>query len=336
VSVVSLSADRTHAERANREMAAARSNSIAPALHDLIAQRERVVGGVWRRGGVTGTGPGTHRATPLGRGMDFAEVRPYQPGDDLRSMDWRHTARRGRPFTKCFHEERERPLLVFVDLGPTMRFGTRVAFKSVLAARAAALLAWATVDAGDRIGGVVWDGRTHRDIRPRGREAGALDLLRHLADTDPTAGCPTSPQASAAGGLSTSLRALARAVRPGTQVVLLSDFHALDADAERELVQLRGGARLTLVQVFDALEATPPPAGIYRIGDAQGERTIDLRTVAARAVYGIPFRARRDRLASLARRLGAALIPLATDDDPLLALRALLGPHCGPHSAART
>lgn len=317
-------------------MTAADTSAIAPSLRDLIAQRERVAAGMSRRGGVTGAGPGTHRASPLGRGMDFAEVRAYQPGDDLRSMDWRHTARRGRPFTKCFHEERERPLLVFIDLGPTMRFGTRVAFKSVLAARTAALLAWATVDAGDRIGGVVWDGRTHRDIRPRGREAGALDLLRHLADTDPTAGSPTAPQASAAGGLAPPLRALARAARSGTQVVLLSDFHALDADAEHALLQLRSGARLTLVQVFDALEATPPPAGIYRIGDAQGERTLDLRTAAARAAYGAPFRARRDRLASLARRLGAAMIPLATDDDPLLALRTLPGLQCGPQSATHT
>lgn len=320
----------------------AHTSAITPTLHDLIAQRERVADGAWRRGSVTGASPGTHRAMALGRGMDFAEVRPYQPGDDLRSMDWRHTARRGRPFTKCFHEERERPVLVFVDLGPTMRFGTRIAFKSVLAARTAALLAWATVGAGDRIGGVVWDGRTHRDIPPRGREAGALELLRQLADTYPTAASPAAlrttatPAASAAGSLGTPLRALARAVRPGTQVVVLSDFHALDADAEHELMQLRSGVRLTLVQVFDALEASPPPAGIYRIGDAQGEQTLDLRTAAARAAYGTPFRARRDRLASLARYVGAALIPLATDDDPLLALRALLGLPCGPRSVTHT
>ncbi len=121
-----------------------------------------------RRVMTTQTGP---YASPFkGRGIDFAEVRAYLPGDDIRNIDWRVTARTGQPHTKLFREERERPVLLLVDLGASMRFGTRVAFKSVLAARAAALLGWAAVGHGDRVGGVVFAGQEHQELRPLGRE----------------------------------------------------------------------------------------------------------------------------------------------------------------------
>ena len=90
-----------------------------------------------------------------GRGMEYSESRIYLPGDDIRRIDWRVTARTGRPHTKLFHEERDRPVLFVVDLGAHMRFGTRGAFKSVVAAEAASLLAWAAAENGDRVGGLV-------------------------------------------------------------------------------------------------------------------------------------------------------------------------------------
>lgn len=253
--------------------------------------------------------------------MEFAGLRPYQPGDDLRNMDWRHTARRGRPFTKLFHEERERPVLLFVDLGPTMQFGTRAAFKSVIAARAAALLAWATIAADDRVGGVVWNGLTHRNLRPRAREAGALDLLGaivHLGEA-----LSVGREATTAQGLAQGLRALGGAIHPGTLVVVISDFRALDADAERELLRLRNVATLTLIRVYDVREAEPPPAGIYPVTDGVHERVLDLGDPLARSAYGASFRALGTRLAALAGRLDAPLIPLQTDADPLPVLGAL-------------
>nr|WP_281374141.1 DUF58 domain-containing protein [Aromatoleum toluvorans] len=267
------------------------------------------------------TSAGAHRGPGLGAGLDFAEVRPYQGGDDLRSMDWRHTARRGRPFTKLFHAERERPVRVFVDLGSTMRFGTRHAFKSVIAARTAALLAWATIDAGDRIGGTVHDGHTHREQPPCGRERGALGLIHQLvaAAAEPT---PTSAPAP----FTAALRAFAHSVRPGTRAIVLSDFHHLDAAGERALATLRGASGITLVHVFDALEASPPPPGIYRITAPDGERTLDLRDPAVRDAYGAPFRQRSAQLAALAQRLGATRLPLATHDDPRRILASLLRP----------
>ncbi|NMG31978.1 DUF58 domain-containing protein [Aromatoleum evansii] len=296
--------------------------SNMPLARDLIALRTRVVDGAWRRTDAKAGLAGAHRTAFTGRGMEFAEVRAYRPGDDLRNVDWRHTARRGRPFTKLFQDEREHPVLVFVDLGPTMQFGSRVAFKSVIAARAAALLAWAAVEAGDRIGGVVWNGRTHREIPPRGRETGALALIRAL--TSSAAAYATSDRPAPSASREGAMLALARALRPGTHAVLISDFQAPGACSN--ISRLRAGSGLSLIQVFDPLESTPPPAGVYRVADGDTEQTLDLRGDAARAVYGEPFRRRSAQLAATARHCGATLIQLATNDDPADVLRALIAP----------
>lgn len=298
--------------------------ATTPSTRDLLALRARVADGAWSRMGASGQLAGIHRTTLPGRGLEFAEVRAYRPGDELRNMDWRHTARSGRPFTKLFQDERERPILVFVDLGPTMRFGTRVAFKSVIAARIASLLAWAAVEAGDRIGGIVWNGRTQREVPLRGREAGALALIHAL--TESASESSTPGLAASSTHADNALCALARAVRTGAHTVLISDFQAPGTTSH--LARLRAGAGLALVQVFDPLEATPPPAGIYRVTDGDGEQTLDLRGAAAREAYGEPFRLRCAHLAATARRYGATLIRRATNDDPVDVLRAIIAP---PH-----
>jgi uncharacterized protein (DUF58 family) len=290
---------------------------------ELIALRGRVAAGAWRRTEAVAAATGSHRSRQAGRGMEFAEVRPYQPGDDVRNIDWWHFARRGRPCTKVFHAERERPVLLVIDTGPSMRFGTRVAFKSVLAARAAMLLAWAAAEAGDRVGGIVCDAGGSRVVAPQRSQHGVFALIRHLT-TDPGGRDGTGGTASAGGtALAASLRALRPNVRPGTLIVVFSDFHALDAEAEAELGRLGRRATLALVQIFDALEAEAPPAGVYCVTDGVSDRILDLRAAAARASYGQPFRGRSRRLAALARHVDAALIPLATDDDPMRVLYAL-------------
>jgi uncharacterized protein (DUF58 family) len=109
---------------------------------------------------------GSRLSRHRGRGVDFAEVRLYQPGDDVRSIDWRVTARKAKPHTKVYREERERPTLIVVDQSRAMFFGSRVRMKSVAAAECAALLAWHSVDAGDRVGGLVYDDVTEYAFKP--------------------------------------------------------------------------------------------------------------------------------------------------------------------------
>ena len=137
---------------------------------------------------------GDHLSRFRGRGMDYRESRAYQPGDDVRSMDWRITARTGVPHVKLYQEERERPVVLFLDLNPGMFFGSRGMLKSVAAARAAALVAWAAAERGDRVGAMLFDGG-HCDLPPRGGRHGVLRLIRELVEhTDPRAGIDAAPE----------------------------------------------------------------------------------------------------------------------------------------------
>ncbi len=110
---------------------------------------------------------GAYLSAFKGRGMEFEEARPYQPGDDIRNLDWRVTARTGKPHTKLFREERERPILLWVDYRNTMFFATKGVYKSVIAARAAALLAWSAHHHGDRVGGIIFSEQIHHELKPR-------------------------------------------------------------------------------------------------------------------------------------------------------------------------
>ena len=158
-------------------------------LNDLIAlrfpARQLELG---RRNRALSALAGPNKSNFRGRGIDFEEVRSYQPGDDIRTIDWRVTARTGSAHTKLFREERERPVLVVVDQRSSMFFGSSHCFKSVLAAQLASLLAWSALDAGDRVGGLVFNEAGHREIRPRRSRKTVLALLSQLPRT--TAPCP--------------------------------------------------------------------------------------------------------------------------------------------------
>ncbi len=251
-----------------------------------------------------------------GRGLDFAELRACQAGDDVRDIDWRRTARHGLPCTRVFQEERGRNLRLLVDLGPGMQFGTRVAFKSVAAARAATLLAWTAAEAGDLVGALVWHGTEWAEAPPRARRAGALALIR-LLSTPPQGSA--RPPAAFAGGL----RGLARSLRSSDEVVILSDFRQLDAAGEALLIQIGRRAACRLVHVHDPFEASAPPPGIYALTDGRREIVLDFADQAVRRHHVDAFAAHGEHLARLAVRAGARLLPLTTDMAPASILHNL-------------
>jgi len=123
---------------------------------------------------------GQQRSKIQGRGVDFSEVRLYQPGDDVRSIDWRVTARTDRPHTKLFQEEKERPVMVLIDQGPSLFFGSKVRFKSVAAARLGVMLAWSALGEGDRVGGIIFNDEGHDEIRPRRSRKSVLHLANKV------------------------------------------------------------------------------------------------------------------------------------------------------------
>jgi len=213
---------------------------------------------------------GAYRSRFRGRGVDFLESRNYQPGDDIRNMDWRVTARTGRPHTKVFQEERERPVLVIIDAGPSLYFGTRRRLKSVAAGQFAAAIAWSAVRRGDRIGGFLFAPGRHRELRPAGGRRGAMRVIQGLVEWLE----PRGAEAADAEPLSAALERVRHAVRPGSLVIVVSDFFALDEDCNRHLSRLRQHNDIIGCQVLDAAEYQLPP-GRYPITDGDQAAILD-------------------------------------------------------------
>jgi uncharacterized protein (DUF58 family) len=203
---------------------------------------------------------GAHLSSLRGRGMDYAESRVYQPGDDVRNIDWRRTARSGKWHTKLFQEERERSLLLLIDMHASMRFGTRARFKSVAAARAAALAAWTGVRGGDRVGAFAF-GDIRDAVDPHGGTRGALAVLGALARWDTRAAGADADGAESGEILSVALERARRLALPGSRMLLLSDGWCTDDAARRTLQRLARHASLHVLIVFDALEHDLPAAG---------------------------------------------------------------------------
>jgi len=200
----------------------------------------------------------------LGRGLDFAEVREYQPGDDVRMIDWKVTARSGRAHTKMFVEERERPVLLMVDCRASMRFGTRGMFKSSLAARLAALLGWCAVGGQDRVGGFVFTDDTHSEIRPQAGRRGLMALFRAMQKSE------SQPSSSAGDQLGDTLSRLRQSALGGSTVVILSDFSGFDERSRSTLGSVLQSLDVVAVQVCDPLDFTLPPPGEYAFRNNDG------------------------------------------------------------------
>lgn len=213
---------------------------------------------------------GNHLSKLRGRGMDFAEVRNYQAGDEIRHMEWRVTARTGKPHVKLYQEERERPIVLIVDFNPSMFFGTRLAFKSVVAARLAAMIAWTSIKQGDRIGGLLYSSSRHDEFTPRSRDVGVLPLLAALSEYSKGNTEETSPRL-----LSDVLVRLRRVVRPGSVVVLLSDFYQMDGDSEQHLARLGAHNDILAYHICDPLELLPPKPEHYAITNGKQEILLD-------------------------------------------------------------
>ncbi|PSU36384.1 DUF58 domain-containing protein [Photobacterium lutimaris] len=195
---------------------------------------------------------GQHQSRQKGRGMNFAEVRPYQAGDDIRAIDWRVTARTGKTHTKLFTEEREQPVMLLIDVSPSMKFGTQLLLKSVQAAHFSSLLSWLAVSAQDRIGAIVFNGNRLFECKPTARQQGPLTVINAMIDAHQVDGDKDFNENRLS--FSDALKHLHHLCPKGSEIVVLSDFYQLQSKDKRRLSQLRQHNRLQFVQLFDPLE----------------------------------------------------------------------------------
>lgn len=250
------------------------SDGLTTLLPELIALQRQVNKVRYQPNHAPGR-TGAHRSKLRGRGMDFTEARNYQAGDEIRHMEWRVTARTGRPHVKIYQEERERPVIILTDFNPSMYFGTRIAFKSVVAARLSALIAWTGAQQGDRIGGLLFSASTLHEFTPKSRQAGVLPLLNGLCAYTNDYLTQLATSAKDARSLSSVLIRLRRVIRPGSVVVLISDFYGLNDEAHQQLNNLRRTTTILAYHVCDSLEITPPKPQYYPITDGQSRTLID-------------------------------------------------------------
>lgn len=266
---------------------------------------------------------GRHASRLRGRGLNFEELRNYMPGDDIRTIDWKVTARTGEPHVRIYTEERDRPALLLVDQRVSMFFGTQVYMKSVIAAEAAAIAAHCILRQGDRVGGVVFGDTDLAEHRPQRRAAALSQFL------------------SSVGALNVSLRAdmrreptvflndvlnqAARIVHTNALVCVFSDFDGIDDASETRLRRLARANDLILFQVSDPSAQQLAPGLKLTVSD--GNEQIELDSTDP----GLSQRIRNtldDRLARLkdwSRRYGFPIVPLTTAEPTLDQMLRLFG-----------
>lgn len=253
-----------------------------------------------------------------GRGMDYAESRVYQAGDDVRRLDWRLTARSGKLHTKLYQEDREGCLLIMLDTHSSMRFGTRERFKSVQAARVAAAAAWYAVRAGERVGLMAF-GNVDQLLRPRSGPHGALAVCGMLAEWD------ISPTSARHEQLADALTRAARLLHGASRVLLISDGFSCDAAARQRMLDLSRHVGVSVLVVADALELRQAPAGRYPL-ESEGQRSeVLLQSERQRREFQQLLGAGAGRLGVLAESLGLSHDCIDTTTDPIAAVSGLLG-----------
>lgn len=287
---------------------------VRPTLDELIRLSHPAGGIALLRPTARALQSGQYISQFKGRGMEFDETRLYTPGDDVRNLDWRVTARTGKAHTKLFREERERPVFLSIDYRAAMFFATRGMFKSAMAARLAALIAWSAQRHDDRIGGQIFSENGSIEFRPDHGRPAVLRLLKGLVDhAHPAPGKPTGPV------LEQALSCLPRHARPGSLVFIFSDFRDLSPAGEAAISRLSRHSNGVLVMIHDPLEQHLPP-GRHRYGYLTDEWVVHANA-ATRAEHARRFAERQLQVQELARRHGLRFISCSTAESPVSVLQ---------------
>jgi len=291
-------------------------------LEQLIGLRHKRTPVESRNARIVGSRAGQKLSKIKGRGVDFAEVRPYQPGDDVRTIDWRVTARKNKPHTKIFREERERPTLIVTDQTQSMFFGSVTRFKSVAAAEIAARIAWQNLAVGDRVGGVVI-GNEHQALHKPFRTSSAVArqlndvarfnraLRRHESLTN------DAPVVARGSSLETGLLRVRKLTRSNYRIFVISDFAGDLQIWQDHLHALARHNQVVVVDIFDPLEAQMPPTDHYVVTDGNKRVQFWSGDEKLRAAYAQRFRERRNHLADMCRHQSMSHFSIATDLDDL-------------------
>jgi len=286
--------------------------ALYPQLDDLLELRHLAhTYGIASHHLVNSAFSGLYASVFRGSGLDFDEVREYQEGDDIRNMEWKVTARTNRPHMKVFREERERSVVLCVDQGAHMAFGTRGTFKSIQAARAAALIGWAAAAVHDRVGGLLFgdDGIATSHFRPTKDRRALWRLLKALSE-------PAGNGSRDNDTLHSALQRAEKGAATGSLIFVIADFNRDTANLETTLGRLCQRHTLVLLPVDDPADHELPEVGRAVFAAPDGSAVeIDTNDAVGRAAYRQEWERHRATLLGIANRLGMLTIPLRTDED---------------------
>ena len=267
---------------------------------------------------------GRHASRLRGRGLNFEEMRDYLPGDDIRSIDWKATARTGTPHVRVFTEERDRPALIVVDQRMSMFYGSVLNMKSVTAAETAAIAAFRILDAGDRVGGIVFDDGGQAEFVPKRSRRTAFGMLEAVAEAN-SALTADRPSQSTAGSLNAVLKSVSRIAHHDHLVIILSDFDGIDDVTHRHLSGIAQHNDLVLGLISDpsAWSLADQRRGI--VGDGKNQAELDFDDEKISAAVERFSGSRLERIRRWQVEINLSVLPLSAGEETLPQLRKLMG-----------
>jgi uncharacterized protein (DUF58 family) len=281
-------------------------------VEDLLNVQARLAGLSLRNfRQLSSLGSGSRRVRIRGRGMEYEESRAYVVGDDVKTMDWRVMARTGEAHTKVFAEEKERSFMLAVDLSSSMFFGTRYSLKSWAASHLAAHLGWLATSSGDRLGGLVVSPEAHYPINPGKTRAGLMSLFHRLAEA-----CDQKlPLEQTSSRLNTMLAELQRSVKPGSTIVLISDFLGVDNKTPELLQSVVKKHDVIAFWIYDKTETEGWVPGPYPVQIESQNIILDSAARSASSWLEKQQLNHRLKIENLVSRYKIGLRPLSCNQD---------------------
>jgi uncharacterized protein (DUF58 family) len=267
---------------------------------------------------------GRHTSRLRGRGLNFEELRRYQPGDDIRTIDWKVTARTGKTHTRVYTEERDRPALLIVDQRLSMFFGSQRVMKSVVAAEAAALAAWRVVDAGDRVGAIIFNDSEVVEIRPYRSRDRVMQILKTITAQNQALKLNGAMRANPAM-LNQALTQASRTATHDYLICVISDLKGVNEESRQLMTRLAEHNDVIVAFVSDPLEQQLPSSGRLTVSDGQQQLAIDSNRPALRQDYARDFEARFAAGQNILLKQKVPLLELSTQEDVVIQIRRLLG-----------
>ena len=267
---------------------------------------------------------GRHGSRVRGRGLNFEEIRDYRRGDDVRSIDWKVTARTRKPHVRVFTEERDRPALLVVDQRLSMFFGSVRNTKAVTAAEAAALAAWRILASGDRVGALVFDDHRKALFKPRGSRQAVNRLLRDICDRNQAlrADATLTPNP---GRLAQVMAEAAQVASHDHLIIVLSDFDGANVSIRRSVSRMTRHNDVVLGLVHDPSARELPEDGRLVIGDGRLQVEVDFADRRLREALGSRASERLDALLEWQASTGAAILPISSGEDTASQMHRLFG-----------